>query len=164
MVIVVEVLVVVLATGQMAEPGHAANGVFEPVPVWPFEYFVVKTSRPKLVREIQHTTDVKVDAGKADRRLDLMAIPQCAQSCTDYGNITIAIERSQQCIRLFHARGHDAARPMVFETPVNRADAVGKQCRCDRVALITLQRLVVEFERQWLAAINSTTRRHAVFL
>ena len=128
MQIVMEVLVTILATGHMTKPGHAANTALEPVPVWPLEYLVVETCRPKPVREIQHTAEVKVDAWETAWRFYLMAVNQCAHGSTYRGYVSIAIVCCQQRIGLFHTRGHDAARPVIFETPVNRADAVGQQC------------------------------------
>ena len=128
MQIVVEILVAVLATGQVAQPGHAANDALVPVPAWPLEYLIVETCRPKRVGEIQHTTQVKVNAREAAGRFNALTIKQCAHGCTHHGNVTIAISYGQQRIGFFHTRGHDAARPMIFETAVNRADAVGQQC------------------------------------
>ena len=157
MSIVVKILVLIFAAGQFSKPGHAANSAFVPVPVWPLEYLVVETCRPKIVCEVQHTTEVKVNAREAVRRFDLLAINQCTHGCTHNGHITIAIECAQQCIRFFHSRGHDAAWPMKFETSIDRADAVGQQCRCNGIALVALQLLTIEFERQWFTAIDSAT-------
>ena len=114
--------------------------------------------------EVQHTTEVKVNAREAVRRFDLLAINQCTHGCTHNGHITIAIECAQQCIRFFHSRGHDAAWPMKFETSIDRADAVGQQCGCNGIALVALQLLTIEFERQWFTAIDSATGCYAVFL
>ena len=56
-----------------------------------------------------------------------MAVYQCAHGCTYHRYVTIAIVNGQQCIGFFHTRGHDTAWPMIFETPVDRMDAVGQQ-------------------------------------
>ena len=93
-----------------------------------------------------------------------MAINQCAHGCTHHRYITITIGNGQQCIGFFHTRGHDAAWPMIFETPVNHSDAVGQQCGCNGVALVTLKLLAIELERQWLTAINPAARSQAIFL
>jgi hypothetical protein len=143
--------------GRLAEAGGAADDmlVFHPGAGRPHEGLVVEAGREITRQQIVDAADVE-----AQRRPAVLALGDEAVIELDLGGAHIglgAIARAQldQRIGLVGARGHDAARAMIFEAPPDEMDAIGEQGRGKGVAGIALVALAVEGEAERPGAVDA---------
>ena len=101
------------------------------------ECLVVETRNKKTLQQIINGPQIKPHAGPR-------VLALCHQPVIEFlggsPNIRIASVTRTDCdqsTRFLNPRRHNAARPMVFETPAQYALAIGHQGGCKRIACIT---------------------------
>ena len=132
---------------QSSKAGRTTNCRFEeplPGPGRRHECLVVETCREKTAEETTHGEHVE-----SKRRPAILAFGDetCFERQRGRGTIrfpAVAADHVDERAGFFRPRCHDAAGPVVFETPPDEPHAIRKQRRCQRVAAKALHRSSVK--------------------
>ena len=113
---------------------------------WPHERLVIEPRHKDRGKQVVDRHQVELHRGPG-----VLSRGDQTRMCLDDcgGNIgfpTVAASDGQECIRLFYASGHDAARPVVFEGACHQMFAMRQKSGRDCVTGVTGQGFSIEAE------------------
>ena len=127
------------------------------MPVRPHEGLVVEASGEEALEGAQHGANIERGRRPAVHGAGHQPFVEFHFRGAQVGGAPSAFAHLHQRIRFFHASGQQATWPMQLERPTHHADAIGKQCGCQRVARMAGVCAAIEGEAQRTVAVYTAT-------